>query len=190
MEKSSSEKIGFIFVYTLIVGLISLAYFLYVYFVIPVPDERETFLTEIGEFLGKIGLGLLIFIYLRTLLKLILGEGNFLQRLLPGYVTTFSSERMRQLLEWMNKTHIYVGILAIAIILLHISMMGFTRYSNILFFPALLFLVIWQGAFGLFLTWRYSPTELRKVSYFVHAQFFTGIAIGIFAFFGHLLIDH
>jgi len=104
-------------------------------------------------------------------------------------VTSVGSERLRQLLAWMNKTHIYFGILAIAIILLHISMMGFTRYSGILFFPALLFLVIWQGAFGLFLTWRYSPTELRKVSYFVHAQFFTGIAIGIFAFFGHLLID-
>lgn len=189
MEKSSA-KFGFIFVYTLIVGLISLAYFLYVYFVVPVPDERETFLTEIGEFFGKTGLGLLIFIYLRTILKLILGEGNFLQRLLPGYVTTIGSERLRQLLTWMNKTHIYFGILAIAIILLHISMMGFTRYSGILFFPALLFLVIWQGAFGLFLTWRYSPTELRKVSYFVHAQFFTGIAIGIFAFFGHLLIDN
>jgi hypothetical protein len=51
-------------------------------------------------------------------------------------------------------------------------------------------LVIWQGSFGLFLTWRYSPAELKRLSYLVHAQFFTGITIGIFAFFGHLLIDN
>jgi len=71
----------------------------------------------------------------------------------------------------------------------HISMMGFPRHNHILFFPALLALVIWQGLFGLFLTWRYSPNELKKFSHVVHAQFITGIAIGVFAFFGHLLID-
>ncbi|SFN11735.1 hypothetical protein [Nitrosomonas communis] len=68
-------------------------------------------------------------------------------------------------------------------------MMGFSRYSHILFFPTLLALVIWQGIFGLFLTLHYTPTELRKFSYLVHAKFITGIAIGIFAIFGHILID-
>lgn len=191
MQKTS--KLGLILAYTLAVGLISFAYFLYVYFAIPVPEERETILSEMGESFGKIGLGLLIFIYLRTVLKLFLGEGSFLQRLLPAlpeYVATVSSTKLHRVLAWMNKTHIYFGIAAIAILLLHISMMGLTRYSNIWFFPALLFLIVWQGTFGLFLTWRYSPSELRKLSYFVHAQFFTGIAIGIFAFFGHLLIDN
>jgi len=50
-------------------------------------------------------------------------------------------------------------------------------------------LVIWQAIFGLFLTWRYTPVELKKFSYLVHAQFITGIALGVFTFFGHLLID-
>lgn len=86
----------------------------------------------------------------------------------------------------MNRTHIYFGIAAIAVILLHISLMGFSRYSHILFFPALLALVIWQGLFGLFLTWRYTPDELKKFSHLVHAQFVTGIAIGVFAFWAHI----
>jgi hypothetical protein len=67
--------------------------------------------------------------------------------------------------------------------------MDFSRYRHILFFPALLGLVVWQGVFGMFLTLRYSPVELKKFSYLVHAQFVTGIAIGVFALFGHVLID-
>lgn len=68
-------------------------------------------------------------------------------------------------------------------------MVDYFHYSHIFFFPALLGLVIWQGVFGLFLTLRYSLAELKKFSYLVHAQFVTGIAIGIFAWFGHMLID-
>ena len=60
---------------------------------------------------------------------------------------------------------------------------------HILFFPAVLALVVWQGLFGLFLSWRYSPRELKKLAYLVHAQFLTGIMIGVFAYLGHLLID-
>jgi len=82
---------------------------------------------------------------------------------------------------------VYVGIATVAIILLHIGLMGLPM--DILFFPAVLALVVWQGLFGLFLTWRYSPKELKKLAYLVHAQFFTGITIGIFAWLGHVLID-
>ncbi|MGB5606291.1 MAG: hypothetical protein WBN51_07195, partial [Gammaproteobacteria bacterium] len=94
----------------------------------------------------------------------------------------------RQLLGFLDRTHVYVGIATVAVILLHIALMGMPM--EILFFPAVLALVIWQGLFGLFLTWRYSPIELKKFSYLVHAQFLTGIMIGMFAFFGHLLIDN
>jgi hypothetical protein len=41
----------------------------------------------------------------------------------------------------------------------------------------------------MFLSWRYSPRDLRKLSYYVHAQLVTGIGIGLFAYFGHLLVD-
>jgi hypothetical protein len=92
-----------------------------------------------------------------------------------------------RLLVFLNRTHVYVGIATVAVILLHITLMGVPM--RILFFPAVLALVVWQGLFGLFLTWRYTPKELKKFSYLVHAQFVTGIMIGIFAWFGHMLID-
>jgi len=185
----SIRNIRRILIYTVVIALISVVYFIYAYSVHEIPEERETLLSEIGEFFGKVGLGLLSFIYFRTVLKLALGQGKLAQRLLPDYVPPVDSSIFKQLLAWMNRTHIYFGIAAVAVILLHISLMGFSRYSHILFFPALLGLVIWQGLFGLFLTWRYSPTELKKFSHVVHAQFVTGIAIGIFAFLGHILID-
>ena len=183
------KNIRNILIYTLVVSLVSLAYFIYAYSVHTIPEERETFLTEIGEGFGNAGLALLAFIYFRTFLKLLLGQGKLAQRLLPDYTSPIDSSYLNRLMVWMNRTHVYFGIATVAVILLHISMMGFSRYSHILFFPALLALVIWQGIFGLFLTLHYTPTELKKFSYLVHAQFITGIAIGAFAFFGHILID-
>lgn len=187
--QQSLKNIRNILIYTLVISLVSGVYFIYAYSVYPATEERETFLTEIGEGFGKAGLALLAFIYFRTFLKLLLGQGKLARRLLPDYTSPLDSSHLNRLLTWMNRTHIYFGIAAVAIILLHISMMGFSRHSHILFFPALLGLVVWQGLFGLFLTWRYTPAELKQFSYGVHAQFVTGIAIGIFAFFGHLLID-
>lgn len=178
-----------ILIYTTIVLLISVAYYIYAYTALPVPEERETFLTKMGEGFGEAGMGLLIFIYCRTLLKLILGQGKLAQRLLPDYIPPIESSELNHLLTWLNRTHVYFGIAAVAVILLHSFMMDFSRYNHILFFPALLGLVIWQGIFGLFLTLRFSMVELRKFSYLVHAQFVTGIAIGIFAWLGHMLID-
>ena len=79
------------------------------------------------------------------------------------------------------------GVAAVALVLVHIALMGL--HTEILFFPAVLALVVWQGLFGMFLSWRYSPRDLKKVAYFVHAQLITGIAIGVFAYFGHMLLD-
>ena len=93
----------------------------------------------------------------------------------------------QSLIGLLDRTHIYFGIAAVAIIILHIVLMGVPM--QILFFPAVLILVIWQGVFGLFLAWRYTPKELKRLSYLVHAQLFTGIMIGVFALLGHALID-
>jgi hypothetical protein len=153
----------------------------------PPVEERETFLSEIGEGFGEVGLWALIFIYSRTALKIMLGKGSIAHRLLPDYSPGIDVSPLNRLLDFLNRTHVYVGIATVAIILIHIVMMGIPM--NILFFPAVLALVVWQGLFGLFLSWRYTPKELRKFSYLVHAQFVTGIMIGIFAYFGHLLID-
>ena len=181
------KSIKNVLVYTAIVLFVSIVYFVYAYTMYPPTPERETFLSEIGEGFGEVGLWALLFIYARTLLKLVVGKGALAKRLLPDYSPLAAASIFQQLLGLLNRTHVYVGIATVAIILLHIALMGVPM--EILFFPAVLVLVVWQGLFGMFLTWRYSPKELKKLSYLVHAQFMTGIMIGIFSYFGHLLID-
>jgi hypothetical protein len=176
-----------IFAFTAIVTVISIGYYSYALFLYPPTEENETFLSEIGEGFGEIGLWLLLFIYARTLIKILLGKGAISKRMLPEYSPPIESKQFNKLIHYLDRTHIYFGICAVAVILLHIAMMGIPM--NILFFPAVLFLVVWQGLFGMFISWRYSPKELKKFSYLVHAQLFTGVMIGIFAYFGHLLID-
>ena len=176
-----------VLIYTAAVFAISVIYFIYAYSVYPAIPERETFLSEIGEEFGNIGLFGLLLIYGRSVLKIVLGKGRIAQRLLPDYSPQLQISLFNRLLSLLNRTHVYVGIATVAIILLHIGLMGIPM--RILFFPAVLLLVIWQAMFGLFLSWRYSPSELKKFSLLVHAQFLTGIMIGTFAWFGHLLID-
>lgn len=176
-----------ILIYTAMILAVSVAYFIYAYTTYPPVQESETFLSEVGEGLGEIALWALIFIYARTLLKLLMGKGELAQRLLPDYSPPAVASILQRLLCFLNRTHIYVGIATVAVILLHIALMGVPL--DILFFQAVLALVIWQGLFGLFLTWRYTPKQLKQFSHLVHAQFLTGIMIGMFAYFGHLLID-
>jgi len=181
------KSIKGVLIYTAIVLFASVVYFIYVYNVYPPIEERETFLSEIGEGFGEAGLWALLFIYARTLLKMLMGKGALAKRILPDYSPPDAASILQRLLCFLNRTHVYVGIATVAIILLHIGLMGVPM--EILFFQAVLVLVIWQGLFGLFLTWRYTPKELKKLSYLVHAQFVTGIMLGLFSYFGHLLID-
>ena len=99
----------------------------------------------------------------------------------------FGGTLFQGFLNFLNKTHVHVGIATVAVVLLHIALTG--GLTNNLFFLAILILIIWQGLFGLFISWRYSPKELKKFAFTVHAQFLTGVVIGIFTIFGHLLVD-
>ena len=185
--KPISKELNNIIIFTAVVAVISIGYYIYAYLRFAPPEESETFLSEVGEGFGEVGLWLLLFIYARTLIKLALGKGALARRILPEYSAPVDAELFSSLIHLLDRTHIYFGITAVAVILLHIVMMGIPMH--ILFFPAVLILVIWQGLFGVFITWRYTPRELKKLSYLVHAQLFTGIMIGIFAFLGHVLID-
>jgi len=176
-----------VFVFTAVVAVISVVYYIYASIVYAPVEENETFLSEIGEAFGEIGLWLLLFIYARTLIKLLLGKGSIAKRILPEYSAPIDSTPFNKLIAYLDRTHIYFGVSAVAVILLHIALMGIPMH--ILFFPAILVLVIWQGLFGAFISWRYTPREIKKFSYLVHAQLFTGIMIGIFAYLGHMLID-
>ena len=180
-------KLKNLLLFTASVFLTSLVYFLAIYPNRPEEPEHETFLREMGEAFGTLGVWALVIIYGRTLVKLTIGQGGLAQRLVPDEYDVSAIPPFKHLLNVLNRTHVYVGVAAIAVILLHIAMVGL--HAEILFFPAVLALVLWQGVFGFFLTWRFSPEELKKASYVVHAQFFTGIMIGIFSVFGHLLLD-
>lgn len=185
-RKPLDQKFRNLLWYSVGIFTLSFIYFIYVWLQAPVVGESETFLTEIGEGLGTAALWAIVFIYGRTLLKLLIGKGKLSQRLIPESAHTPAMSVWKKVLRYLNRTHAHVGIATLALIGLHILFVGFD-VSN-LFFVAVLLLIVWQGMFGLFLRWRYSPTELKKFSHLVHAQFATGIAIGIFGWFGHLLV--
>ncbi len=185
--KTISAELRKILIFTAVTVVLSIAYFIYISFRYPPLPEHETFLSELGEELGEIGLWLLLFIYLRTALKLALGKGALSRRILPEYSAPVDADIFQRLIRILDRTHIYFGIAAVAVILLHIALMDIPMH--ILFFPAVLILVIWQGVFGMFLSWRFTPKEMKKFSYLVHAQLFTGIMIGVFAYLGHIFID-
>lgn len=185
--KPISKGLMNIFIFTTIVTVTSITYYIYAYFRYSPVEKSETLFSEIGESLGEIGLWLLLFIYFRTLIKIMFGKGAISKRILPEYSSPHVPRPINTLIRYLDRTHIYFGISAVAIILLHIAMLGLPMH--ILFFPAVLILIIWQALFGLFISWKYSPKDLKKFSYLVHAQLFTGIMIGIFSYLGHLLID-
>ena len=171
-----SKGIKRILVFTLAITGLSIAYYLYVLFSYPAVEENETFLSEIGEFFGEIGLWLLLFIYSRTVIKLLLGTGPISKRILPEYSSIIDPRAFDKIIYLLDRTHIYFGISAVAVIILHIVLVGMPM--QILFFPAVLILVIWQGVFGMFISWQRMPKQSKKISYLVHAQLFTGIMIG------------
>lgn len=182
-----SRELKKIIVFTMGIIIVSVGYYIYARTLYSPTPERETFLMEIGEGIGQIGLWILLFIYARTALKLILGKGALSKRILPEYSPPINSNLFQRLIRYLDRTHVYVGIAAVATITLHVVFSGIPM--QILFFPAVLVLVAWQGIFGMFIVWRYSPSELKKLSYLVHAQLFTGIMMGIFAYLGHVFID-
>ena len=177
-----------IVIFTIIVVIVSTGYFIYAQSAYPPTPERETFLTELGESIGEVSLWLLVFIYFRTALKLFLGKGAIAKRLLPEYTAPIDASLFKKAMFFLDRTHVYFGVASVAIILLHIVLMGMPLTN--LFFFAVVVLVAWQAFFGMFISWRHTPKELRKASYLVHAQLFTGIMLGIFAFMGHVFVDN
>ncbi len=185
--KLISNELRKILIFGALTVVLSIGYYVYIGFHYPPIPEHETFLSELGEGVGEIGLWLLLFIYARTALKLALGKGALSKRILPEYSSPIDASLFQNLIRVLDRTHIYFGICTVAIIILHIGLMDMPMH--ILYFPAVLALVVWQGAFGLFISWKYTPKAIKGFSYLVHAQLFTGIMIGVFAYLGHLFID-
>ncbi len=165
----------------------SVIYYFYLLNVHPPGAERETLLSEIGEFFGEVALWTMGIIYARTGLKMLVGRGGPMQRLVPEFAVASTESLIRKILVWLNRTHVQVGVATIAVLFLHVAMVGLPL--DILFFPGVIALLVWQTLFGFFIRIKASPRELKKFSFYVHSQLITGIAIGIFAYFGHLLVD-
>lgn len=150
----------------------------------PVP-EAHGLKSEIAEGLGTVGLWVLVVIYGRSLIKITLNDGTLMQRFVPNEYYDHSMSVSRKFLAILNRTHKYVGAAAIVIFACHALLMGPLRWN--MFLEMVLILLVWQGIFGIFLVIRFPVTAMKRYSYLVHAQLFTGVLIGVFAAFGHLL---
>ena len=153
------------------------------------PLPHNTWRHEVGELLGSAAVWLFVVIYGRTALKILLRQGALLDRLLPEGAWDNSSPRAKKLLSFLNTTHPFVGVATVLLILCH-ALLGGLNQANLLM-QVVLGLIIWQFGFGLFLLVRYQQVFVQKIkrySYLVHSQLYTGIALGLFAMFGHLLI--
>lgn len=168
------------------VTILSFLLFIYLYPGREPIAETHSFRSELGEGFGTIGLYALAIIYGRSLLKIALNEGALLQRFIPEYFHGLSVSTSRKALNILNRTHKYVGATGLALLSGHAILMETARWN--FFLEMVLFLLLWQGTFGLFLVARFPPASLKHYGYLVHAQLFSGVMIGIFAAFGHLLV--
>ncbi|WP_320044591.1 hypothetical protein [uncultured Desulfobacter sp.] len=149
--------------------------------------EVHNSLKDVAEFFGGTGFYVLIVIYLRSLLKIVLGKGSLLHRFIPDDNYDHSVSIAKKVLGFLNRTHRYVGAASIIIIATHALMMGIRMWNP--FLIMVLILLAWQGLFGFFLILKFTPARLKRYGYLVHAQLFSGVMIAIFAGFGHLLVQ-
>ncbi len=110
-----------------------------------------------------------VFIYFRTLLKVVMAKSPISKRLLPEYKAPSRTSVLKRRVIYLDPTLPHVGIVAAAAIAaLHIAFMG-NPFGN-LFFVASILLIIWQTGFGFFLRWRGAPVNLKRHFYSVHSQ--------------------
>lgn len=152
-------------------------------------QENETFLSEVGKFLGVVGFFALALVYARSLLKIVIGEKSFWNRLLPiGEENILTTKKFSvKLLIFLNKTHGYLGVISIILIALHCYLTGSYRDNFLL--QIVLALMFVEGLTGIIMKFKYSPLELRQKSYLIHRQFILGMMIIVFTLFGHLILS-
>ena len=168
----------------IVIGFSSLLFFYLYIGHEPIP-EAHGLKSEIAEGLGTVGLWALVVIYGRSLIKIILNDGTLMQRFIPNEYYDHSLSVSRKFLAILNRTHKYVGVVAIVVFASHALLMGTLRWN--LFLEMVLVLLAWQGFFGVFLVMRVPVAAMKRYGYLVHAQLFTGVMIGVFAVLGHLL---
>jgi hypothetical protein len=169
--------------------LCAAAYILYVYLQgqgYAIGDDR--FIRDSGQWLGLAGLSVLVLVYARTVFKLLVRKDSFWKRLEPfnidyARIKTASGK----ILFYLNKSHPYFGVSAIALVYLHCYFIS--RFYNLLPLRLVLALLAWQGVWGLVLKTRIAPAFLKKRGHLFHSQLITGALILVFAVFGHFLLE-
>lgn len=177
-----------IIIFALLNLIITIAGIAYVYSVGgPSEIPRKSFLNQFGKSLGVFGFFALALVYSRTVLKLIISKGNLQKRLEPFNVDYFQIKTfLGRILFWLNKTHGYLGVLAISFIFLHCFFTN-SLMDNVLLI-AILFLMLFEGITGIILEIQIFSSNIKRRSYLLHSQFFVGILILFLAIFGHALL--
>jgi hypothetical protein len=148
--------------------------------------EGKWDLFGLGDGLGLISVILMLFIYFRSVFKIIVNTGGIWSRLGPVISEETTRPIMKKILGILNRVHPYAGVLAIVVVYLHCAFIS-DFMKNILLW-ALLALLLWQGVFGFFLTFKYTPMSLKKKSFLLHAQIVSGFLILILAGLGHFIL--
>ena len=157
--------------------LCAAAYILYVYLQgqgYAIGDDR--FIRNFGEWLGLAGLSLLVLVYARTAFKLLVRKDSFWKRLKPFNIDYARIKTVSgKILFYLNKSHPYFGVSAIALVYLHCYFIS--RFYNLLPLRLVLALLVWQGFCGLVLKTRIAPAFLKKRGHLFHSQLITGALI-------------
>jgi len=182
------NKVKKILIFSLILSAFCIVYLI----IAPqqIPHSHHSWRHEFGGALGSGVLWLFAFIYGRTLLKLLLRQGPVMERLLPeGTWKDAALPWARKALRFLNQTHPFLGAAVVILIMGHAWLEGPNQVN--LLMKVIIILALWQFAFGLFLLNRYQVIfvkKMKKYGYMAHSQLYTGVAIGICAIFGHLLV--
>jgi len=178
------KKIILLSILTFVIIIICLGYAFYG----NAAQYRQVGENESGEFFASLGFICLAIAYGRTMLKLAVNKGHVLERLEPlktgGKIKTIYGF----LMKFMNKTHPYVGAVAIISIFIHCYLTA--NFLNNFLLILVLVILAWQGIFGFIIKISFMPNKLRRKSYLIHMQFYTGVLILIFAVIGHLMIGY
>jgi hypothetical protein len=188
-QESQIGKNLSLIVFTGVVLLCAAAYILYAYLQgqgYAVGDDR--FIRNLGRWLGPAGLSLLVLVYARTAFKLLVRKDSFWKRLEPFNIDYAGIKTASgKILFYLNKSHPYFGVSAIALVYLHCYFIS--RFYNLLPLRLVLALLAWQGVWGLVLKTRIAPAFLKRRGHLFHSQLITGALILLFALLGHFLLE-
>lgn len=180
------QRIKKLLVFTAALSVISLIYVLFAPH--PPPTPHNSWRHELGEAAGGALSWLLVIIYGRTLLKLLIKNGTLMERLLPDPPLSQTTSGLKKIISFLNSSHPFVGAATVVMVFVHALLEGL-NHANLLM-VAIFILAVWQFGFGVFLLSRYQAVFVKKMKrygYLAHSQLYTGIALGVFALFGHLL---